>query len=451
MKLLFKIFTLVCYFQFSSFADNLIKNGGFENDKNTPTNWQINGPVATLVPKTTIDNQIKFAGSFSLKMESSNNSIHGRAIQKVPILGGETYLFKANFLTKNVASIDKSVMIKITWYNGDENIGYHYIYNFSADKNGWVEATNKVKAVCQANFAEISLEFRWSNGTIWWDEISMGKTEPIAPRNIKIATVYNRPTGPTVAKNVADMEKLLDDAGKAGCQFICLPEGWPTCNTDIGMQKHEVNTLNGSASKMMAAKAKQYNMYIISGLYSWVGDTLNNVAALYNRQGNIQAVYKKVQLPDSEAEQGAVPGNTLPVFETDFGKIGILICWDYAFPEISRILALNGAEMLFCPIWGDIRGTDVWKITARSRAIDNGVFFITSIFDGHSLIVNPAGDVLQESGTQGTLLMANIDLNFHSGWTWLGGAGLGDWKGVWRKDRRADVFNSIGNFTSSKK
>ena len=84
----------------------------------------------------------------------------------------------------------------------------------------------------------------------------------------------------------------------------------------------------------------------------------------------------------------------LPVFTTDFGKIGILICWDSAFPEVSRILALKGAEILFCPIWGDVRGTESWKITARSRAMDNGVYFVTSIFDGHSLIVNPAGDIL---------------------------------------------------------
>ena len=154
-------------------------------------------------------------------------------------------------------------------------------------------------------------------------------------------------------------------------------------------------------------------------------------------------------MPDSEAEQGAVPGNSLPVFTTDFGKIGILICWDSAFPEVSRILALNGAEILFCPIWGDVRGEESWKITARSRAIDNGVYFVTSIFDGHSVIVNPAGDVLKESGTQGTLLTADIDLHFNPPWDWIGNAGRGVWKGVWRKDRRSDIFGTIGNYKTS--
>jgi predicted amidohydrolase len=78
------------------------------------------------------------------------------------------------------------------------------------------------------------------------------------------------------------------------------PRGGPPIIPGIGMQKNEVNTLEGSASKMMAQMAKQYGMYIVSGLYNWTGDTLNNVAVLYNKKGDIQAVYKKIQLPDSE-------------------------------------------------------------------------------------------------------------------------------------------------------
>jgi predicted amidohydrolase len=218
------------------------------------------------------------------------------------------------------------------------------------------------------------------------------------------------------------------------------------------MTKVEANTIGGSASVMMSEKAKKYGMYIVSGLYDWQGDTLKNIAVLYDRQGKIQGVYEKVQLPDSETEQGAVPGTKFPVFTTDFGKIGILICWDIAFPEISRSLAINGAEMLFCPIWGDVRGTtEAWKVTARSRAIDNGVFFVTNIFDGHSVIVNPAGDILQESGTQGTLLTQKIDLNFSPEWYWLGNAGLGVWDGVWRKDRRSEVYGNIDDYRSSDK
>jgi predicted amidohydrolase len=442
---------LTTWFSFSSTmeATNLVVNPGFEASSLTPQNWIITGPVSTMEPVITIDNHICYSGLFALRMESTNPNCHGRAVQTVGITGGQTYLFTAMFRTENVRSIDKSVLIRVKWLKNNDQLGYNYIYEIIEESNGWFLASNKIKAISGATTAEISLEFRWSTGITWWDDISLENCPEEPARNINVGTVYFRPPGPTVADNISLMSKLLDQAGKSGCRIVCLPEGWPTCNTGLGMTRVEANTLEGSPSVMMAQKAKQYGMYIVSGLYNWTGDTLYNVAALYDRQGKIQAVYKKVQLPDSETEQGAVPGNSLPVFTTDFGKIGILICWDIAFPEVSRILALNGAEILFCPIWGDVRGTESWKITARSRAIDNGVYFVTSIFDGHSVIVNPAGDVLQESGTQGTLLTATIDLNFNPPWDWIGNAGRGVWKDVWRKDRRSDIFGTIVNYKIS--
>ncbi len=425
---------------------NLIMNPGFEASSSAPTGWLIKGPISSMEPATRIDNKISYEGSYALRMMSLNPKCHGRATQTVAITGGQTYLFTARFRTEGVRSIDKSMLIRIKWLKGSNQLGYNYIYHVAEENNGWFCASDKIKATENATTAEVSLEFRWSTGTVWWDDISLESCPDDPPRNIKIGTVHFRPPGPTVGDNVILMSKLLDQAGESGCRIVCLPEGWPTCNTGLGMTKVEANTIEGSASVMMASKAKQYGMYIVSGLYNWTGDTLYNIAVLYDRNGKIQAVYKKVQLPDSESEQGAVPGDSLPVFETDFGTIGILICWDSVFPEISRILTLKGAEILFCPIWGDVRGTESWKITAQSRAMDNGVYFVTSIFDGHSLIVNPAGEILQESGTQGTLITTDIDLNFNPPWDWIGNAGRGIWKGVWRKDRRSDIFGEIADF-----
>lgn len=239
------------------------------------------------------------------------------------------------------------------------------------------------------------------------------------------------------------MAFLLDIAGQQKSDIVCLPEGWPTYNTHMYMNKIEANSLEGSTSKMMSEKAKKYGMYIVSGLYTWHGDTLYNCAILYNRNGDVQYIYKKVQLPDSETEEGAVPGDSISVVSTDFGKIGLLVCWDLFFPEVSRIHALKGAEILFCPIWGDNRGVDVWKVTARSRAIDNGVFLLTSAYDGKSLMNNPAGDILQESNQQSSVITAEIDLNFNPDWIWLGNKGRATWSTLWRKDRRNDLYDHL--------
>ena len=425
-------------------AENLVLNPGFEASATIAKYWTITGPIVTMQPATVIDNTNRFSGNFGLKMESSNPNCHGRAVQTVPVRGGLTYLFSARFRTERIMSVHKNVLIRIRWLLDKEQIGYNFIYDIAGESNRWYLASDKIKAIEGATSAEISLEFRWSTGTVWWDDISMETCPPEPPRNVKVGTFHFRPHGPTVEKNISLMSDYLDKAGQAGCDIVCLPEGWPTCDTGLGMTKVEANTLEGSASQMMSKKAKQYKMYIVSGLYNWVGDTLKNIAVLYDREGKIAGIYEKIQLPDSETEQGAVPGNAFPVFTTDFGKIGILICWDSAFPEIARMLAVNGAEILFCPIWGDVRGPESWSITARARAIDNGVYYVTNIFDGHSVIVNPAGDILQESGTQGTMLTSVIDLNFNPPWDWIGNAGRGVWKGVWRKDRRSDIFGVLG-------
>ncbi len=425
-------------------AQELILNPGFESSSTVARNWIITGPITSMEPVTTIDNQMRFSGLNGLRMESSNPNCHGRAVQTVPVTAGQTYLFSARFRTEKIQSLHKDVLIRVRWLKDKVQTGYNFIYDVKGEPGDWLLASDRIKAAEGSTSAEISLEFRWTTGTIWWDDISMEACAEVPPRNVKVGTLYFRPHGPTVEDNISQMSEMLDKAGREGCDIVCLPEGWPTCDTGLGMTKVEANTLHGSASVMMSQKAKQYGMYIVSGLYSWTGDTLKNVAVLYDRHGNIQGVYEKIQLPDSETEAGAVPGNTFPVFTTDFGRIGILICWDSAFPEISRMLAVNGAEMLFCPIWGDVRGAESWKITARSRAIDNGVYFVTSIFDGHSVIVNPAGDILRESGTQGTLLTATVDLNYNPPWDWIGNAGRGIWKGVWRKDRRSDIFGTLG-------
>ncbi len=439
------VVSIVSFILFSgiSFADNLVINPGFEASSTDAVNWKISGPVPSMKPLTALDKKVFFSGNSGLRMESNNPNCHGIAAQKISVKGDQAYQVSVRYRTSGIKSVHKSVLIRVKWFREDEQLGYNYIYTERNEDGGWILASDKIRSVAGTTAAEINLVFRWSTGTVWWDDIVFESCEPEQPRKIKVGTFYFRPPGPTVEKNVSLMSEMLDKAGKAGCTIVCLPEGWPTCNTGLGMQKTEANTLEGSASVMMSRKAKEYGMYIVSGLYSWKDDTLKNVAVLYGRKGNIEGIYEKVQLPDSETEAGAIPGNEFPVFTTDFGKIGILICWDSAFPEISRILAINGAEILFCPVWGDVRDPDMWKLIARARAVDNGVYFVTNIFDGHSVIVNPAGEVLQESSTQGSLLVADVDLNYNPRWYWLGNAGLGVWKTVWRKDRRSDVFGDL--------
>ncbi|MEO8962260.1 MAG: carbon-nitrogen hydrolase family protein [Ginsengibacter sp.] len=430
-------------------ADVPLLNAGFEESATTPEDWAVTGPVSTMMPAITIDGQIRYSGNYALRMTSKNPNCNGRVAQTINVAGGKTYIFSVSYRSEGIRSANKSILAKITWFKGKENIGYHYLSEKTKGRDDWFLISQKIQALPQATSLEISLEFRWSMGSVWWDDVSIKETAAISPRNVKIGTVYCRPPGGTVENNIKVFSDLLDQAGASKCQIVCLPEGWATFNTGLNMTKTEANTLNGSAAGMLSKKAKQYHMYIIAGLYIWEGDTLYNTGVLFDRQGNKKAIFKKVHLPYSEIAQGAVPGNSYPVIETDFGKIGILVCWDYAFPEPARILALKGAEIIFCPIWGDVRGTDIWKLTARARAVDNGVYFVTSIYDGHSMIVNPAGDILQESNSNNELLTETVDLNFSPDWNWIGNPGLGEWRGVWRRDRRPDSYGALSDVEST--
>ena len=217
-------------------ATNLIVNPGFEASHAAPLNWLIKGPVSSMEPATGIDSIIRCEGLFALKMVSANPNCHGKAAQIVGITGGQTYLFTARFRAEDVRSIDKSVLIRIKWFNGNDQLGYNYIYHIAGENNGWFLASDKIKAIKEATSAEISLEFRWSTGTVWWDDISLENCPDDPPRKIKIGTVYFRPPGPTVSDNISLMGKLLDQAGTSGCRIVCLPEGWPTCNTGLGMK-----------------------------------------------------------------------------------------------------------------------------------------------------------------------------------------------------------------------
>jgi predicted amidohydrolase len=148
-------------------------------------------------------------------------------------------------------------------------------------------------------------------------------------------------------------------------------------------------------------------------------------------------------MPQTEIEGGLSPGSEYPVFRTDFGIIGIQICYDNFFPEVSRSLALKGAEIIFLPIWGDTRGDFYeWDIVARARAIDNAVYLVASMYDGpdKSLIIDPDGKILPDDDGFKGLKTASIDLSKRTFERWLSVNGYGEWKNLFPQERRSETY-----------
>jgi predicted amidohydrolase len=133
-----------------------------------------------------------------------------------------------------------------------------------------------------------------------------------------------------------------------------------------------------------------------------------------DRDGNFAGKYRKVSLPREEIEGGITPGNDFPVFKTDFGKIGMMVCWDVFFPEPARMLSLKGAEIIFMPIWGG-------NLTlSKARAIENQIYLVSSTYDMKTGVFDKTGELVVEGTEANPVVMTTIDLNQREMWEWLG-------------------------------
>ena len=163
---------------------------------------------------------------------------------------------------------------------------------------------------------------------------------------------------------------------------------------------------------------------MIPRIFEKDGGTNYNTSILLGRDGKLIGKYRKVCLPRGEIDGGLAPGNEYPVFDLDFGRIGMMICWDVAYPEVARELSAKGAEIIFMPIWG---GNET---LCKARAIENQNYLVISSYDLKSAIYDRQGETLasaKQIRDNSEAVIAEIDLNkpHHVKWT-------GNWRSrIW--------------------
>ncbi|HHR6143211.1 TPA: nitrilase-related carbon-nitrogen hydrolase [Providencia alcalifaciens] len=229
--------------------------------------------------------------------------------------------------------------------------------------------------------------------------------------------------------NLQRMAQLCEQAASQGAKLICFPELATTGYRGdlLSTKLWDLSDFEGSETDCLFSQlASRLGITIVSGFAERgerLGEVYNSVGVWNPGCENISGVFRKVHAFGIE-KQWFKSGDSFPVFETPIGKIGVMICYDMGFPEVARILTLQGAELLIAPSAWCIQDRDMWDINTACRALENGTHLLAVNRWGHeedlhlfggSKIVGPRGQVLCEASCESeALLVGEIDFRLQA-------------------------------------
>lgn len=371
-------------------SENLIANGDFRQGAigSLPDNWSAMAgnpalkPSFKLVPRQDGKRELMAEGN-------GRQECYGYLRHPVRMVGGKTYRMRARFRFSGLDDINRNLVHGVFTdkfsngifqyrKEGDRIVGEGHFPGPPEDQNG-----------------EVRLYFRYSaRGKVWWEQISLEECMPIAPRPVKLAVSWG--TG-----DLKYWERWLDAAGARGTDLALMPEMFNGIEDPMKAESED-----GPSRKLMAEKARQWKMHVSGTTYVWRGDLVFNTAPLFDREGKLIGVYDKNMVYEPELDLGATPGNGFPVFQTDLGKVGIIICYDSWFPKTVQMLALKGAELILFPNAG------YYAELMHARAADNGVFIAVSSLGNPAGVWDSAGHQAGEDRPDPTCAAPSAILSF---------------------------------------
>jgi predicted amidohydrolase len=404
--------------------------------------WRSASPRDELRPAFSVAPKKDGEGSGVLVIQTDGREgLDGYWTKTFPVKGGQHYRFSALRKLQNVESPRRSALVRLLWQDekgrsvptDEKTVGNDVLPGFTrtaeadhpldkaTDAHGWTEVSGIFRAPTKATCVVVELHLQWAaNAKAEWSHVALAETNAPSPRMVRLAAVHHRPRGSkSMMDNCREFASLIEDAAKQRADLVVLPETL----TYYGLGKKYVDCAEpvpGPSTEYFGTLAKQHNLYIVAGLLERDRHLVYNTAALIGPDGKLVGKYRKTALPRGEIEGGISPGSEYPVFDTRFGRLGMMICYDGFFPEVARQLTMRGAEVIAWPVWG------CNPLLASARACENHVYLVSSTYEDISrnwaltAIYDHEGKPITKAEKWGTVVVAEVDLNQRLMWPSLG-------------------------------
>jgi predicted amidohydrolase len=406
----------------------------------SPSGWQSSSPREEIRPNFSFEPKGGPKGNGSWVIEADDREgLHGWWQKTFPVVGGRHYRFHAVRMIQNVPQARRSAVVRIIWQDDNgksvpmsEPAARGYLKGWTGtaepehptdketDAQGWTEVSDTYRAPDKAMRALVELHLLWApRGKIEWSDVSLAETKPPLGRKVRLAAVHFRPSGKSLEANRKEYAPLIAEAAAQKADLVVLGETL----TYYGTSKPYVECaepIPGPSTEYFGELAKKHNLYIVAGLLERDKHLVYNTAVLLDPDGRLAGKYRKVCLPRGEIAAGIAPGHDYPVFQTRFGKLGMMVCYDGFFPEVARELSNRGAEVIAWPVWGcnpDLAG---------ARACENHVYIVSSTYEDISrnwmvtAVYGHDGKPLVKAEKWGSVIVSEVDLDQRLQWNSLG-------------------------------
>jgi len=227
------------------------------------------------------------------------------------------------------------------------------------------------------------------------------------------------------AKNLLAAKEFLKQAKSEGASLVAFPEflmAFSPSNQSAEELCEVAETATGPFTSALRESAKRARINVLATIYERcdLPNRVYDTALWIDGGGNIAAVYRKLHLYDAlgfkESEKFVAGGDVTVPVQTDVENIGMMICYDLRFPELSRLLTLMGADVLVAPsgwVQGEMK-VEHWQTMVRARALENGCYVIApdqigNVYIGHSMVVDPFGRIIAEMDEREGLEVVELD------------------------------------------